>query len=114
ARNLAGGLVVNTAVIARAVREQLPYMATENLLMAAVAAGADRQDAHEVVRRHSRAVADRVKEGAGSAGELLDRLRTEPAFARADFAAATDPRGYVGRAPEQVEEFLAVEVDPVL
>jgi adenylosuccinate lyase len=114
ARNLADGLVVNRAVIARGVREALPYMATETLLMAAVAAGADRQTVHETVRRHSHAVTDQLKSGAGTAEGLIDRLRSDPAFAPVDFAKALDPAGFVGRAPQQVTEFLAAEVEPRL
>ena len=112
-RNVAGGLAVNRAVVARGVADFLPYMATENLMMAAVAAGADRQDVHEVVRGHSHAVTRRVKDGQGSAGELTDRLRAEPAFAGVDFAAELDPRRFVGRAAEQVTEFLAEHVAAV-
>ena len=113
ALNLARGLVVNRPVIARNVRDYLPYMATENLMMAAVRAGGDRQDVHEVVRRYSHAVTARVKEGTGSPAELFDLLKGHPAFARVDFATLLDPRGFVGRAPEQVGEFLADEVEPI-
>ena len=91
ALNLAHGLVVNRAVIARNVREYLPYMATENLMMAAVPAGGDRQEVHEVVRQHSHAVTARVKEGTGSPTELFDRLKADPAFAKVDFAAVHRP-----------------------
>src|SRR5579883_728377 len=111
--NVANGLVVNRPVIARNVREYLPYMATENLMMAAVAAGADRQHVHEVVRRHSHAVTARVKEGSGAAAELFDRLKGDPAFAGVDFAAVLDPARFVGRSPEQVDEFIAAEIQPV-
>ena len=107
------GLVVNVPVVARNVREYLPYMATENLMMAAVRAGGDRQAVHEVVRTHSHAVTARVKAGTGSAAELFDRLRAEPAFAKVDFAGETDPRGFVGRSPEQVTEFVEMEVEPI-
>jgi adenylosuccinate lyase len=113
ALNLANGLVVNRPVIARNVREYLPYMATENLMMAAVRAGGDRQEVHEVVRRHSHVVTARVKDGTGSAAELFDRLKAEAAFARVDFEAVLDPRGFVGRAPEQVAEFVAESVEPI-
>jgi adenylosuccinate lyase len=112
-RNLAAGLVVNRPVVARGVREYLPYLATENLMMAAVAAGADRQDVHAVVRTHSHAVTARVKAGDGTAAELLDRLTAEAAFAGLDFAAAADPARFVGRATEQVTEFLAEHVAAV-
>lgn len=111
--NLANGLVVNRPVIARNVREYLPYMATENLMMAAVQAGADRQEVHEVVRQHSHAVTDRIKLGEGSATELLDRLKQEASFAKVDFDAALNPRDYVGRSPEQVDEFVAGEIAPI-
>ncbi len=87
ALNLANGLVVNREVIARNVREYLPYMITENLMMAAVQAGGDRQEVHEVVRTHSHAVTAGVKAGTGSTSELLNLLQGEAAFARVDFAA---------------------------
>ena len=113
ALNLAGGLVVNRPVIAKNVREYLPYMATENLMMAAVQAGGDRQEVHEVVRTHSYAVTARIKEGLGSSVELLERLKAEPAFAKVDFKSLLDPRKFVGRAPEQVAEFLEEHIEPI-
>jgi adenylosuccinate lyase len=111
ALNVAGGLVVNPAVIDRAVAAELPFMATENLLMAAAAAGRSRQEAHERIRRHSRAVAEALK--AGGDNDLLERLRADPLFAGVDFGEALDPARFVGRAPRQVDEFLATEVAPV-
>jgi adenylosuccinate lyase len=111
--NVARGLVVNTPIIAKGVREYLPYMATENLIMAAVAAGADRQDVHELIRVHSHAVTARIKDGVGVSTELFDRLKAEPAFAAVDFDAETDPRKFVGRSPEQVSEFVEMEVAPI-
>lgn len=105
-RNIAPGLIVNRPIIARGVREYLPYMATENIMMAAVAAGADRQEVHERVRQHSHAVTERIKAGESSAAELIDRLQNDPAFLGVDFAAVLDARQFVGRAPEQVTEFL--------
>lgn len=113
ALNLANGLMVNRPVIARNVREYLPYMATENLMMAAVRAGADRQEVHEVVRKQSHAVTDRIKQGVGSATELLDLLKREPSFTKVDFDAALNPQDYVGRSPEQVDEFVAAEIAPI-
>jgi adenylosuccinate lyase len=113
ALNLANGLVVNRPVIARNVREYLPYMATENLMMAAVQAGEDRQRVHEIVRQHSHAVTAKVKDGTGSPAELFDRLKGEKAFAKVDFAAVLDPRGFVGRAPEQVAEFVEEFIEPI-
>ncbi len=111
--NVGRGLVVNPPIIAKAVREYLPYMATENLIMAAVAAGADRQVVHETIRVHSHAVTAAVKDGTGTSAALFDRLRDEPAFAGVDFAAAADPRLFIGRSPEQVDEFVASEVEPI-
>ncbi len=112
-RNIATGLVVNRPVIARHVREYLPYVATENLMMAAVAAGADRQEVHERVRRHSHAVTARLKEGTGSPAELFELLKADPAFAGVDFAAVLDPKQFVGRAPQQVEEYLREHLEPI-
>jgi adenylosuccinate lyase len=111
--NVARGLAVNAPIVAKGVREYLPYMATENLIMAAVAAGADRQDVHEVIRQHSHAVTKRIKDGEGVSTELFDRLKGEPAFAGVDFAAATDANLFVGRSPEQVTEFVEMEVEPI-
>lgn len=107
------GLVVNRPIIAKNVREYLPYMATENLMMAAVRAGEDRQAVHEIVRQHSHAVTARVKSGEGSPAELFDRLKKADEFAKVDFGAALDPRQFVGRSPEQVEEFVGDHVAPI-
>ncbi|MGL6095318.1 MAG: adenylosuccinate lyase [Fimbriiglobus sp.] len=111
--NVSRGLVVNREVIARNVREYLPYMATENIMMAAVAAGADRQDVHERVRVHSHAVTANVKAGTGTTRELLERLQVDPAFARAGVVLDPDPREFFGRSPEQVTEFVAEEIEPI-
>jgi adenylosuccinate lyase len=115
AANVTGGLVVNQAVIARRVREELPFMATENILMAAVKAGGDRQDLHERIRLHSMAAAERVNEGDGE-NDLIERIRQDEAFAavREQVDGLTDPRAFVGRAPEQVDEFLGEIVEPAL
>jgi adenylosuccinate lyase len=110
--NVAAGLVVYPQVIAKNLREELPFMATENLLMAAVQAGGDRQDLHERIRRHSQDAARAVKE-AGLPNDLLDRLASDPAFAQVNVAAALDPAQFVGRAPEQVDEFVAEVVQPI-
>lgn len=107
------GLVVNRPVIAKNVREHLPYMVTENLMMAAVQAGEDRQVVHEIVRKASHAVTARVKSGEGSPTELFDRLKKEGAFSKVDFSDVLDPRHFVGRSPQQVEEFLADHVEPI-
>jgi adenylosuccinate lyase len=112
-RNVAGGLVVYPRVIAASLEAELPFLATENILMAAVAAGGDRQELHERIRRHSQAAAAVVKEQGGQ-NDLLGRLAADPAFARVDLAAVLQPRQFIGRAPEQVDEFLAEVVDPLL
>jgi adenylosuccinate lyase len=87
-------------------------MTTENLLMAAVQAGGDRQAVHERIRAHSLAAQERIKAGDGR-NDLIDRLRDDPAFARVDVTAVLDPSRFVGRAPEQVAAFLEREVEPI-
>lgn len=111
-QNVASGLVVYPQVIARNLREELPFMATENLLMAAVAAGGDRQELHERIRRHSLAAAHVVKHEGGP-NDLLARLAADEAFRGLDLTAAADPRRFIGRAPEQVDEFIAEHVTPL-
>ncbi|WP_406699968.1 adenylosuccinate lyase [Singulisphaera sp. Ch08] len=110
--NVVPGLVVHPAIIGRHVNAELPFMATENLLMAGVQAGGDRQELHERVRIHSLAAVARIKEGAGD-NDLIERLRNDPAFAKLDFETLLDPLRFVGRSPEQVAEFVASEVDPI-
>jgi adenylosuccinate lyase len=111
--NVIGGLEVFPAIITRNVNEILPYVATENVLMAAVASGADRQVAHERIKTHSRAVTAALRSGQG-VNDLLDRLKNDELFARVEFLTnAVDPMNYVGRAPQQVDEFLAECVGPV-
>ncbi len=110
--NVADGLVVYEKTIKANLMRELPFMATENLLMAAVKQGADRQTVHEVIRTHSQAAAQRVKmEGADN--DLLERLRGEAMFAEVDFKEALDPVRYVGRAPQQVGEFVKEVVGPI-
>ena len=113
--NITDGLQLWPKVIARRIQSELPFMATENLLMAAVKKGGDRQALHEVIRTHSMAAARRVKEE-GADNDLLDRLRNDPAFAciRDEFDSLLDPSTFIGRAPQQVEEFLSERVRPVL
>ena len=115
ATNIAAGLEVREAAVRRHVAEQMPFMATERWLMVGVQAGGDRQTLHEVVRRHSLAVAEAVSGGAPNT--LLERLAADPAFAgvpAASLAAELDPARYVGRAPAQVEEFLREFLTPLL
>jgi adenylosuccinate lyase len=112
AGNIAGGLVVNTAVIRRGVAEYLPYLVTEHVLMAGVQKGGDRQELHERIRQHSQAVTARLK--AGGANDLIDRLRSDQGFKGVDFSEVLNPRLFVGRAPEQVVDFLTEEIEPAL
>jgi adenylosuccinate lyase len=111
-RNVSSGLVVYPKVIAANLAAELPFMATENILMAAVEAGGDRQELHERIRQHSQAAAAVVKEHGGQ-NDLLKRLAADLAFSEVDLVAATDPVKFVGRAPQQVDEFLADVVKPI-
>ena len=113
--DVTSGLQVWPRVIARHIAAELPFMATENLLMAAVRKGGDRQKLHEVIRTHSMAASRRVKEE-GLDNDLLDRLRNAPEFAAIadEFDSLLDPASFVGRAPRQVEDFLKDEVYPLL
>jgi adenylosuccinate lyase len=112
--NVAAGLVVNPEVIRKNLAEHLPFMATETILMHAVARGGDRQRLHERIRRHSLEAAQRMKEGA--AVDLLERIASDEAFglSQDDLATLADPRRFVGRAPEQVAAFLERHVSPIL
>jgi adenylosuccinate lyase len=110
--NVAGGLVVYPDVVARNMARHVPYMATESLLMDAVARGGDRQELHERIRRHSHEVANALKAGAEE-NDLLERLRRDPAFGHVSFDRFSDVRVLVGRSPEQVDEFLAEVVEPI-
>jgi len=115
ALNVARGLVVYPKMIEKRLREELPFMATEEILMAAVRAGGDRQELHERIRKHSQAAANRVKQD-GKPNDLLRRIARDPAFAsvRDRIPKLTDPKNFVGRAPQQVDEFIAREVEPLL
>jgi len=110
--NVARGLMVYPNVIAARLRAELPFMASENILMAAVAAGGDRQELHERLRRHSQAAAHRVKQE-GEANDLLERIEQDDAFAAVDLKRTLDPRAFVGRAPQQVDEFIKGWVTPI-
>jgi adenylosuccinate lyase len=110
--NVTDGLVVYDKTIAANLDAELPFMATENLLMAAVNQGADRQAVHEIIRHHSQAAAQRVKEQ-GQANDLLDRLRQESVFADIDLDAAMDARQFIGRAPQQVDQFIEQVIEPI-
>jgi len=111
--NVAKGLVVYPSVIARHLEEELPFMATEEILMAAVMAGGDRQQLHEQIRQHSQQAAAMVKQH-GQSNDLLDRLRADESFRQVDLDAVADPSQFIGRAPQQVDEFLTEVVEPIL
>jgi adenylosuccinate lyase len=111
--NVTRGLVVYPGMIASAIAAELPFMATEEILMAGVRAGRDRQDLHEAIRRHSLAAADAVK-SFGRPNDLIERLRTDSLFAGIDLDSVMDPTRFIGRAPEQVDDFLSEEIEPML
>jgi len=113
-QNVSGGLVVNEPVLTAHLLEELPFLASEALMMEAVAAGKDRQDVHEAFRLISRGASEAIHQGKPNpfralvaadplVGDLVDR-----------FDEILEPSRHIGRAPEQVEEFLATEVDPLL
>ena len=115
ATNVAAGLEVREAVVRRHVDEQMPFMATERWLMLAVAAGGDRQELHEVIRRHSMTVAEAVSTGA--ANDLLDRLGGDAAFGQVPsdaLRAELEPTLYTGRSSAQVREFVSEYLHPLL
>ena len=113
--NVTDGLVVYDKVIAKHIAAELPFMATENIMMDAVKAGGDRQELHERIRVHSMAAGKVVKEE-GKPNDLLDRIATDPAFnvTREDLDKVMKPENYVGRAPEQTEEYLRDVIRPIL
>lgn len=114
-RNVSGGLEVHPARIRRRVEDELPFMATEEIIVRAVEAGGDRQVTHEIIRRHSVAAATVVKDGAPR-NDMLERLAADPGFPVPidDLRSALDPHDFVGRAPQQVTEFLEETVAPLL
>jgi len=114
-QNVCEGLVVYPAIIRRRLSAELPFMATENVLMAAVKAGGNRQECHEEIRRLSQ-LSGQVVKGEGGDNDLVERIRTSPVFAgvRGQLEALMDPASFVGCAPDQVVEFLAEEVQPIL
>ena len=110
--NVLDGLVVYPKVIAVHVEAELPFMATENILMAGVKAGGNRQELHEKIRLHSHAAAAQVKQF-GRPNDLINRLKADIAFRGVDFEKVLNPKNYIGRAPQQVNEFIRTIVEPV-
>jgi adenylosuccinate lyase len=113
--NVASGLEVHPARIHRRLMDELPFMATEELIVRAVRAGGNRQEAHERNRRYSIDAARAIKDGADE-NDLLDRIADDDTFGitRAELDDAMDPARFVGRAPQQVDEFLEEVVAPLL
>ncbi|MEG1857342.1 MAG: adenylosuccinate lyase [Pseudoflavonifractor sp.] len=113
--NVAGALVVHEKVIEKHVREELPFMASENIMMDAVKKGGNRQELHEHIRVHAIEAGRNVKE-LGLSNNLIDLIAADPLFgmSRGELSAHLEPARYIGRCPEQVEEFLSQMVQPVL
>lgn len=113
--NIAGGLEVHPARIRARIADELPFMATEALIVRAVEAGGDRQRVHEVIRGHSIAAARAMKDE-GARNDMLERLANDPAFGVpvGDLRAVTDPTRFTGRAAHQVDEFLTEVIHPIL
>jgi adenylosuccinate lyase len=112
--NIASGLEVHPAVIERRVGVELPFRATEQLIVRAVKAGGDRQVVHETIRKHSLEAARAMKDGA-DANDLLQRLARDKTFGvkLKDLEGTIEPKRFVGRAPEQVDEFLRDVITPL-
>jgi len=120
--NVASGLIVHEAMVRKNLMAELPFMATENILMACVKLGGDRQQYHELIRVHAQAAGMRVKQE-GLDNDLLERLKADKAFqsktrggaleAELDWAGVMDPMKYVGRSVEQTERFIKEVVEPL-
>ncbi len=113
--NVCDGLVVYEKVIRQRVMNELPFMATENIMMDAVKKGGNRQELHEKLRVHSQAAARVVKEEGGK-NDLVERIAADPAFmvTREEIEAILQPEKFIGRSKEQVEEYLADIISPLL
>ena len=113
--NISDGIVVYPKIIRKRVMEELPFMATENILMAAVKRGGDRQALHESIRVHSMEAARMVKEE-GKANDLIERIAGDSVFGMTleELNAVLSPENYIGRSSEQVVEFLSEHVRPLL
>jgi adenylosuccinate lyase len=113
--NIFGGIVIYPEVSRRKLEAEIPFLATESILMDAVRRGGDRQQLHERLRVHAQAAAQ-ARAANASANDLLERIAEDPAFAltRADLSRAADPSALVGRSAEQVQAFVREELDPAL
>jgi adenylosuccinate lyase len=112
-QNVAEGMVVYEKTVAKNLMEELPFMVTESILMAGVAAGGDRQELHERIRQHSQAAALVVKQDA-LPNDLLSRLAADEVFSNVNVTAVADPKAFIGRAEQQVHEFIDEVVKPTL
>jgi len=116
--NVTSGLIVHEAMVRKNLIAELPFMATENILMACVKAGGDRQHYHELIRRHAQLAGSRVKDE-GLDNDLLERLQNDPAFHppalknELDWSGLLDPMKYIGRSVEQTERFIKEVVEPL-
>jgi len=110
--NVGAGLVVHEGPVRANLKAEMPFLATENIMMEAVAKGRDRQEAHEAIRRHARAAGAVVKDQ-GKPNDLLERLAADPLFAGVDVEAQLDPAAYVGLAARQVDRFLEEIAAPI-
>ncbi len=120
--NVASGLIVHEAMVRKNLMAELPFMATENILMACVKLGGDRQEYHEKIRVHAQAAGMRVKQE-GLDNDLLERLKNDSAFwskarggplaAELDWDGLMDPMKYIGRSVEQTERFIKEVVEPL-
>ncbi|HEY5584125.1 MAG TPA: adenylosuccinate lyase [Ruminiclostridium sp.] len=113
--NVASGLVVYPKVIQKHVMDELPFMATENIMMEAVKRGGDRQELHEQIREHSMEAGKRVKVD-GESNDLIERIAKDPLIGMTleELNSVLEPKNYIGRCPEQVVEFIENEVNPIL
>ena len=110
--NVAQGMIVYPKMLEKHLREELPFMATENIMMAAVEAGGDRQQLHEKIRQYSQQAGAHVKLE-GRPNDLLDMLKGDESFAGLDFDKLMDPEAFIGRSAAQVDEFVTSHVDPL-
>lgn len=113
--NVTNGLVVYENMILRHIHEELPFMATENIIMASVKKGGDRQDLHEIIRQHSMEAGKTVKID-GKPNDLIERLINDERIplSRDEILQMLEPKYFIGRAPEQVTDFIKNEIDPIL
>ncbi|MEE1342366.1 MAG: adenylosuccinate lyase, partial [Lachnospiraceae bacterium] len=113
--NVVDGLVVYDKVIYQRFMKEIPFMATENIMMDAVKRGGNRQELHELIRTHSMAAGRVVKEE-GKENDLVDRIAADKAFGmtKEEIESILEPKNFVGRAPEQTEEFITEVIQPIL